>query len=258
MSVKAKRLLLFLASAISSVAMAGKCPSCGQTTRDTDNFCAYCLADLRVAKTVPAPAPVAVSAPLWYGGRQVQFTPVQLGVFGPDFAVPPGVHYSVHGVVFNPLFADVANVYGLEMGGLTVVANNDMWGVQFAGVAANGGEVCGVQFAGLGAEITKNTTGIQFGGLFSETQHDMTGVQFGGVYADTKGKMVGAQFGCFGIAKSMFGVQLCLCNIATDAQGLQFGVINYARRMTSGVQVGVINVIENSNVPFFPIVNWKF
>ena len=42
-----------------------------------------------------------------------------------------------------------------------------------------------------------------------------------------------------------------------DNAGLQVGLINYTEMMT-GLQIGLINIITESVVPFFPIINFCF
>jgi len=40
-------------------------------------------------------------------------------------------------------------------------------------------------------------------------------------------------------------------------RGLQIGLINYTESMT-GIQIGLVNIITESVVPFFPIINFCF
>jgi hypothetical protein len=39
--------------------------------------------------------------------------------------------------------------------------------------------------------------------------------------------------------------------------GFQFGLINYARR-SSGVQLGLLNFMQDGPLPFFPLINLHF
>ncbi len=55
----------------------------------------------------------------------------------------------------------------------------------------------------------------------------------------------------------MRGVQLGLINVADTVQGFQFGLINRAESMY-GFQVGGVNVIRESELTFFPIMNIGF
>ncbi|GEM_PF-188405 len=73
---------------------------------------------------------------------------------------------------------------------------------------------------------------------------DLAGVQFGAVYSHCSGEFNGLQTG--------------LVNYSDEMNGLQLGFVNITRYMGSGVQIGLVNVIQNSPVPFLPIVNAKF
>jgi hypothetical protein len=96
-------------------------------------------------------------------------------------------------------------------------------------------------------------------GLVNHVTGDLFGVQWGfvnivegnstawqnGVVNYTKGQFVGAQTGAFNYAGTM--------------KGLQFGFVNWAGTMQKGLQIGLLNVIENNGwLPFMVIVNGKF
>ena len=55
----------------------------------------------------------------------------------------------------------------------------------------------------------------------------------------------------------MRGVQVGIINVADTVQGFQVGLINRSESMY-GFQVGGVNVIRESELAFFPIVNVGF
>ncbi|MDD3153583.1 MAG: hypothetical protein PHS41_01855 [Victivallaceae bacterium] len=56
--------------------------------------------------------------------------------------------------------------------------------------------------------------------------------------------------------KAVAGLQLALLNFAGKVAGLQLGLFNSAK--DSAFQIGLLNHIENSSVPWMPLVNFKF
>lgn len=57
-------------------------------------------------------------------------------------------------------------------------------------------------------------------------------------------------------SKNMRGVQLGLGNYAGNQKGLQFGIFNMIEKC--GLQIGLINIIQDGWLPFFPIFNFSF
>ena len=103
----------------------------------------------------------------------------------------------------------------------------DVYGLKL-GLPVSFGEktkVVGVE-AGLFAATTKRVKGIQCALLYCESD------KVSGVQANP------------------------IVNIADDVDGVQAGLINIADG--SSFQIGLINYIEDSSVPFFPIINFKF
>ena len=67
----------------------------------------------------------------------------------------------------------------------------------------------------------------------------------------------GLQVGGWNWAENCDGVQIGFVNTADCMRGLQIGGINVTRKMY-GVQIGFLNIIEDNDVPFFPVLNWYF
>lgn len=93
---------------------------------------------------------------------------------------------------------------------------------------------------------------------------DYTGVQLGIVnYA--AGDFVGAQLSAVNIASNLKGLQFGAVNYCTDLTGLQLGFVNWADHSTSGLQIGVANIIPQNKwfadgdfAQGMIIVNWGF
>lgn len=91
--------------------------------------------------------------------------------------------------------------------------------------------------------------GIEIGGILNYNSGDVSGVQLAGVANVNKEKTRGLM--CAGFynlsINDMKGVQMADINNALgDFEGVQMGVINYAKRM-KGVQIGLINVVGEDN-----------
>ena len=99
------------------------------------------------------------------------------------------------------------------------------------------------------------TTALQFN-LMNIVEQEGVGLQVG--LFNLAQSYSGMQFGIFNLCGSSFtGLQAGFLNYASICSGVQFGIVNNCKSMR-GVQVGLINVIQESNLPFLPIVNMKF
>jgi hypothetical protein len=84
----------------------------------------------------------------------------------------------------------------------------------------------------------------------------------------TKGDFLGWQSGFISYtADSMKGAQTGFVNYAGHLTGLQLGFVNYADTATTGVQIGILNLLPqnewfsnfpNEVAPGMVIVNWRF
>ena len=99
--------------------------------------------------------------------------------------------------------------------------------------------------------------GLQLNILRNEALDVMAGVQVGIYNSAGRADLTGLQVGLWNEARSMRGVQVGIINVADSVQGFQVGLINRAESMY-GFQVGGVNVIRESELAFFPIVNVGF
>ncbi|MCF7816980.1 MAG: hypothetical protein K9M54_03770 [Kiritimatiellales bacterium] len=81
------------------------------------------------------------------------------------------------------------------------------------------------------------------------------------------GKFVGWQGGCVNFAEDLTGLQTGTVNLANKLTGLQLGMVNYAKTAESGVQIGLVNIIESNGwfdglpdelAKGMVFVNWRF
>jgi len=98
--------------------------------------------------------------------------------------------------------------------------------------------------------------GLQ-GALYNVTT-DAVGLQHGLVDIN-KGTFTGLKSGLVNLAQDMTGLQWGFYNQAETLSGLQLGFVNNARRVDSGLQIGLVNIIkENGWFPVMVIVNGRF
>jgi hypothetical protein len=113
---------------------------------------------------------------------------------------------------------------------------------------------------------TGNSAGFSWGFLLNYADSDK-GVQWALVNYTQK-NFVGWQSGLVNYTDDAFkGLQTGFVNYAGQLTGLQLGFFNYAAKASSGVQLGVINIISqnkwftnfpNELAPGMIIFNWRF
>lgn len=117
---------------------------------------------------------------------------------------------------------------------------DEMWGLSGAWIYARSNELRGVQ-----------------GAIYNVT-NDVKGATFS-VVDYNKGTFVGAQFGLVNLSNNMKGLQWGFYNQAERLTGLQLGFVNYIKRIDRGLQIGLVNIIEqNGWLPVMVLVNGKF
>ena len=99
--------------------------------------------------------------------------------------------------------------------------------------------------------------GLQANILRNEALDIMAGIQVGIYNSAGRADLTGLQVGLWNEARSIRGVQVGIINVADTVQGIQFGLINRTESMY-GFQLGGVNVIRESELAFFPIMNVGF
>lgn len=178
------------------------------------------------------------------------------------------VQRNMNGVQFSGL-ANLAggSMRGLQIGGISNVNGNNLAGVSISGlVNISGNQAKGVLITGLTNIAGDNTGGVMISGIINVTGNKASGVQlaglanvtgekFSGVMASGLLNVVGKTLNGIqlsGLANvvggQLNGVQAGLFNYATNARGLQLGLVNYYKDEMKGFQLGLVNANPETKV----------
>jgi hypothetical protein len=142
------------------------------------------------------------------------------------------------------LFAGrVGSVNGLEFSGLFGVVENNVRGMQVAGLGNVTGDVRGIQIAGF-ANATGNASAIQVAG-FANATGNVNGIQIAG-FANATGSASAIQVaGLANATGDVRGIQIAgLANAAGNANGIQIaGILNRTETL-NGLQIGLISITD--------------
>lgn len=114
--------------------------------------------------------------------------------------------------------------------------------------------------------------GIWFGVPAQTDNTDVYGIRIGAPFCGGRSKVIGLETAVFcgatdyvkgaqaciitSISKKVVGFQGSIINFCDEVEGLQFGIVNVAE--DKAFQLGILNFIKNSSVPFFPVINFRF
>ena len=105
------------------------------------------------------------------------------------------------------------------------------------------------------ASTSDNCSALQIN-LLNMVSERYSGVQVG--VFNLCGESRGCQVGLLNTTdQNASGLQVALINSTIEMTGVQVGLINITDFMI-GFQIGIVNIIRESIVPFFPIVNFCF
>ena len=192
-------------------------------------------------------------------------TPIMVSLLTPVQA--PSRDYDVTGFRLSLLYGECREFTGLDIS-VVGYAGGDFTGLSIGGVNVTGGRMCGGQ---VGLVNWSNSGEMSWGGR-------SVGAQIGALnYADT---FCGLQDGIVNVSETSFaGLEAGFVNCAKDINGVQcgswlvfgfnfaagtvygcqLGLLNYARRMEKGVQIGIVNIIaDNGWLPVLPVINGGF
>ena len=192
-------------------------------------------------------------------------TPVMVSLVTPVQA--PSYDYDVTGFRLSLIYGQCQEFTGLDIG-IVDYAGKDFTGIAIGGAnlvedRLYGGQIGPVNWNGNGAtEWARRSCGAQVGLLnYADT---FTGLQEGFVNV-ANGMFMGLQSGFLNFAHDVSGLQcgywfLLGVNVASGSlRGCQIGLVNYVNNVEGGLQIGVINIIEqNGWLPVLPIVNGHF
>jgi len=180
------------------------------------------------------------------------WTIFQIGFF-PGF--PAGTSNSnVYGFKLGaPMVDGYGRVHGLEASVLYSGTEN-INGVQATMCGpAIGKEINGAQASWTGPTLARKIYGLQASCTLNMTD-DIIGFQPGLV--NIAKNVRGFQASAVNVAENVTGFQASAVNLTKELKGLQLGAFNYSKK--SGVQIGVINIIEDGWIPFTILFNIKY
>ena len=150
-----------------------------------------------------------------------------------------------------PGYTATGNVRGLKTGWPIVDGNGYVRGVEFSLFYSGTAAVTGLQTAFFGCGSCE-LDGIQFSPGICQARN-LNGLQVG--LMNFGGDITGFQAGVIcNVNDDVAGYQTALVNKAASVDGLQVGLINLAD--SGSIQIGLINCIRDSAIPFFPLINF--
>ncbi len=162
-----------------------------------------------------------------------------------------------------------SNVCGLKLGAPMVDGYGRVYGFEPSLLYSGTDYIKGVQATAAGPSIAKDVEGIQaswtgptiankvFGLQASCTVNvaeDIIGFQPGLV--NFAKNVRGFQASAVNLSEKVVGFQMSAVNMTKELTGFQFGAFNYSKK--NGVQLGVINIIEDGWIPFTLLFNIKY
>ena len=211
---------------------------------------------------------------------------IATGLFG------VGATHDLTGIGLAPVGIGAGGLLkGIMAGGIGVGAGGDLQGLAIGGIGAGvGGNARGILVGGIGAGVGGDLRGIGVSGVGLGAGGSLRGIGLSiigigagnsidglaiagiGIGAPTIRKvaiasMVGASrmdgliiapvLSRLEKGGHMHGASVSAVNAMRGEQrGLTIGIVNYAREL-DGMQIGVINIAQNSSLKFLPLVNYK-
>ena len=102
-----------------------------------------------------------------------------------------------------------------------------------------------------------NMYGLDIGGVANHATGKEVGLAASFVLNYSEKEFTGLQVAAVNVSSKVKALQIGVYNEADDMTGLQIGLINHTRLM-EGCQIGLINVIDRSDFPFLPVINFLF
>lgn len=159
-------------------------------------------------------------------------SPLSVGII-PPVQFPPA-DFSVTGFRLSLLYGHHRDVYGLDLGLLGNITDQDFVGVGISGVAnvTHGNTTAiGLQAAGIANWNTNKTRvmGLQLAAItnYNSAESSVAGLQLSLVNWSPHTDVYGAQIGIYNKAENVYGLQIGLVNVATTLHGIQIGLVNF-------------------------------
>jgi hypothetical protein len=151
-------------------------------------------------------------------------TPLSLGV-APPVQLPPQ-QYTITGARISLLYGNHSNVYGLDLGVVGNITQQNFVGIGLAGIFnATHGQT----------RVTNvNTYKIAIYGLqlalfanYNKGEAELFGLQVAAANVSEFTTVYGLQAGLFNKAKAVYGFQIGIVNMASSLHGVQIGLLNF-------------------------------
>ncbi len=176
-------------------------------------------------------------------------SPLSVGI-APPIQFPPS-DFSVTGVRMSALWGKHRDMYGVDLGVLGNITEQDFVGIGVGGLfnATHGTtKIIGLQLAGITNVNTNKTDvfGFQIAGImnYNTASSSVSGVQ-------------ASLLANWSPHTNIYGVQMGLYNKAQAVYGLQIGLVNSAQSL-HGIQIGLINFHDKGLFKVSPILNVGF
>lgn len=248
-------LFWMLAPSVQAASQSWWCTNCGKENSADGTFCFACGVQRRVQTSSTPSYSSSSQSSVYRSSKRDHWTPLKFTIGG-QAGIPGGDFNNVCGWEAGILWNDSNIVGGLQT---SIFYNkaNELYGIQTALV--NNSDEGGFLQAGI-VNVSKKFFGFQIGCIANNAEDDTSGIRVGLFNIADRGSAVhGIDIGYYcGGDGDMSGIQIGVVNIQNgNMHGIQIGYINFAKRMT-GLQLGVLNMIGNSSVPFFPVINAHF
>lgn len=163
---------------------------------------------------------------------QAAITPLSVGIV-PPIQFPPE-DFSITGARLSLLWGQHRDVYGIDVGLLGNITNQDFVGLGVAGgfnATYGTTKILGLQLAGIGNFNTSKTSvyGLQVALFtnYNSAESEIYGLQLSAVNMSEFTTITGAQVGVYNRAKVVRGFQIGLVNVASSLYGVQIGLVNF-------------------------------
>lgn len=201
------------------------------------------------------------------------WTALAIGLATP-VQIPWGIKkWDVFGLDVNLGYSDAPLMYGWEvaLGGNTArktfmglqtaigfnFSNKDAYGVAASLFNMNNQEFYGISVDAAG--YNRKVYGLEVNFLGSAIDEVMGGLEVSLLGNFIRGELYGAQLALgANLTRNMNGFQCAIYNQTALLWGLQLGLVNYASACDHGMQIGLVNIIMDNQIPVLPFVNWYF
>jgi hypothetical protein len=175
---------------------------------------------------------VVAAAILFTSHAHAFFSPLSVGIL-PPIQFPPS-DFSITGARISLLWGHHRDIYGLDLGVLGNVTDQEFTGIGIAGITniTHGTtKAIGLQLAGV-ANVNTNKTSVYgaqvaLGLNYNTASSSVAGLELALINLAPNTDIYGLQLGLYNKALSVYGFQIGLVNVTSSLHGVQIGLINF-------------------------------